>query len=241
VTIDGGGGTVYVVNQGGNSVTMIDAATETVIGAFAVGTGPGRLFEDADRLLVLNANGGNPDTLTVATKQYTVADTEGAGEYYHPAFDHYFHTASQTEIRLLNDGVFDDRWIRTYEYWRVWIAPGPGRVPVCRFFSPTFAPKSSHFYTPYPAECAALQTQGVWQLESDAIFYVALTDASGNCPNGTVPLYRVYNDGAGDAPNHRYTVSRSLRDQMVAAGWSTEGNGVDTIFACLPPVGLPSP
>ena len=38
----------------------------------------------------------------------------------------------------------------------------------------------------------------VWQLETATAYYLELTDASGNCPAGTAPLYRVYNNGMGD-------------------------------------------
>jgi YVTN family beta-propeller protein len=236
VAVDAGGGNVYVVNQGSNSVSLIDAATEAVIGAHPVGVTPSRVFEASDRLLVLNTNGSNPDSLTIATKQNTITGTEIATEFYHAGFNHYFHTADTTETELILDGLFDDNWHRTFEFWRVWTEPGPGRVPVCRFFSPSFAPKSSHFYTPYPVECATLQAGGVWTLESDAVFYLALTDTAGNCGAGTIPLYRTYNNGSSGAPNHRYMVSRAVRDQMVADGWTAEGNGPDVIFACMPTV-----
>ena len=227
-------GDLYVVNQGGNSVTIVDAATDAVIGTLAVGGGPTRVFELGERLYVLNANGSNRDSVTVATKQGTIVGTAIATELYHAGFDHYFHTADETEARLLRDGLFDDDWHRTFEFWRVWSAPGPGRSAVCRFFSASYAPKSSHFYTPYAAECASLQAGGVWQLESTAVFYLMLPDATGACPAGTAPLYRTYNDGKGDAPNHRYTASRALRDQMVLQGWTAEGSGPDTVFACTP-------
>jgi hypothetical protein len=38
----------------------------------------------------------------------------------------------------------------------------------------------------------------------------------------------------GGAPNHRYTPDRSIRDHMITLGWSAEGQGPDTIFACIP-------
>ncbi len=227
-------GDLYVVNQGGNSVTIVDAATHAVIGTLGVGGGPTRVFTLGDRIFVLNANGNNRDSVTVATRQGTIADTAIATEFYHEGFDHYFHTADETEARLLRDGLFGDDWHRTFEFWRVWSAPGPGRAAVCRFFSASYAPKSSHFYTPYPAECASLQAAGVWQIESTAVFYLTLPDSTGACPAGTAPLYRVYNDGMGEAPNHRYTASRALRDQMVLQHCTAEGSGPDTVFACTP-------
>jgi len=54
-----------------------------------------------------------------------------------------------------------------------------------------------------------------------------LPDAAGNCRGGTVPLYRLYNDGKTGAPNHRYTTSLAVRAEMVAQGWIPEGSGND--------------
>ena len=234
VLVDSGTGDAYVVNQGGDSVTIINAATETVIGAFGVGDAPRRIYESGDRLLVLNGNGSNRDSLTISTKQNTIAETEIATEYYHAGFNHYFHTADVIEAELLGDGLFDDNWHRTFEFWRVWTAPGAGRMPVCRLFSATFAPKSSHFYTRIASECAERAAGGVWQLESTAAYYLAATDSLGNCAAGTAPLYRIYNRSMSGAPNHRLTASRTLRDQMVSQGWEAEGDGVDVIYACTP-------
>jgi hypothetical protein len=60
------------------------------------------------------------------------------------------------------------------------------------------------------------------------------TDANGNCPAGTAPLFRVYNNGMGGAPNHRLTGDIITRDLMITLGWSPEGNGPLIIFACTP-------
>jgi hypothetical protein len=105
--------------------------------------------------------------------------------------------------------------------------------PTCRFFSTAFAPKSSHFYTPFPSECALVKTESAWQFESIA-FYIALADGNGLCGPGTIPLYRVYDNGMGGAPNHRYSTSFPILNQMIAAGWSFEGNGNTMVFACVP-------
>jgi len=89
--------------------------------------------------------------------------------------------------------------------------------------------------TPYAGECASLQTGTTWQLESASVYYIALPDlATGNCAAGTSPLYRVYNNGQGGAPNHRYTADRAIRSAMVAQGWIPEGSGPDSVFACTP-------
>src|SRR6185369_12413799 len=64
--------------------------------------------------------------------------------------------------------------------------------------------------------------------------YLQPADASGTSPVDTNPLYRLYNNGMGGAPNHRYTSSRATVDAMHARGWTSEGNGPDITFACLP-------
>jgi YVTN family beta-propeller protein len=236
--VDANGGNVYVVNQGSNSVSILDAGTETVIDSLAVGGAPWRVIDGLDHIFVLNTNGTATDTVTIAAEENTLANTQIATEFYESAFNHYFHTDDEVETRLLIDGIFGDGWHRTFEFFRVWTAPGPGRVPVCRFFSAAFGLLSSHFYTPYAAECLALQTnpalKAVWQLETTALYYLELTDAAGNCPAGTAPLYRVYNNGMGGAPNHRYTADRAVRALMLTLGWVAEGNGPDIIFACTP-------
>jgi YVTN family beta-propeller protein len=237
---DSSGGDVYVVNQGSNSVTVIDPVTNLVTATIPVGGAPWRLTTTRvnDSLLVLNTNGNNtntPDTLTIADLKYTRSGTLIAVEYYHAGFDHYFHSADPVEVGKIDTGLFGNDWNRTYQFWRVWTQPGAGRLPVCRFFSRGFDPKSSHFFTPYAAECEGLKAGTVWQYEG-TVFYVALTDANGNCAAGTTPLYRTFNEMQGGAPNHRYMISRAIRDDMVANGWRAEGNGPDVIFACLPPL-----
>jgi hypothetical protein len=56
----------------------------------------------------------------------------------------------------------------------------------------------------------------------------------GTCPDENRPLYRLYNNGQGGAPNHRYTIDSAIRSDMIAAGWIPEGNGADGVFACVP-------
>jgi YVTN family beta-propeller protein len=234
--VDANGGNIYVVNQGSNSVSILDAGTETVIAALAVGGAPKGAATAVGLLFVVKTNGAAPDSLIVATTEDTLPNTSIATEFYHAIFNHYFHTADEIETDLLLDGVFGDDWHRTFEFWRVWTAPSPGRLPVCRFFSTAFGALSSHFYTPYAAECATLQADPahVWELESPAVYYLALPDDTGTCPAGTVPLYRLYNNGMGGAPNHRYTADRAVRDMMIPLGWTPEGSGPDIVFACIP-------
>jgi len=52
--------------------------------------------------------------------------------------------------------------------------------------------------------------------------------------SGSRPLYRVYNNGITDTPNHRYTTDVALMDGMVAQGWTFEGEVQTKVFACVP-------
>lgn len=159
-----------------------------------------------------------------------------AVEYYYAAWNYYFETAFPDEIAGLDAGAFGGVWKRTGQTFFVWpTANNPFAVPTCRFFTGSFfAPKSSHFYTPNAVECNGLiATSPVWQFESIA-FYIALVDANGFCPAGTMPLYRAYNSGMGGAPNHRYMTSLAILNQMIAAGWVFEGDFLTKVFACVP-------
>lgn len=162
------------------------------------------------------------------------AQTATAVEYYYAAWDYYFVTAFADEIAVLDGGGFGANWKRTGETFIVATQAGAGNGETCRFFSTSFAPKSSHFYTPFAAECASVKTSADWQYEGLA-FYLQPADPSGNCPAGATVLYRLYNNGMGGAPNHRYTTSPATVVHMHALGWVSEGNGVSSAFGCLPP------
>jgi hypothetical protein len=72
-----------------------------------------------------------------------------AVEYYYADWNFYFITAIPNEIAALDGGAFGDVWKRTGQQFNVYAtanAPA-GAVTVSRFFSTTFSPKSSHFYT----------------------------------------------------------------------------------------------
>src|SRR5262249_32961065 len=149
--------------------------------------------------------------------------TSIAVEYYHAAFNHYFTTADPNEIAQLDAGAFEG-WMRTGLAYRVLNMQGNGLVPGCRVFSSAFPPESPHFYTPFSNECAIVRTNPDWQFEG-VVAYLAMPNDDGSCVMG-VPLYRLYNNGMGGAPNHRYTTSLVVRAQMMNAGWMPEGSGI---------------
>jgi len=153
-------------------------------------------------------------------------------EFYNQALDHYFITANPDEIAKLDNGTFVG-WTRTGQSFNVYVNTQVGLVGVCRFFSTSFAPKSSHFYTPDANECGIVQANANWQFEA-VVFYMTKADVNGNCPAGSQPVYRLYNNGQGAAPNHRYTTSLSIRAQMLAQSWIPEGYGAVGVIMCAP-------
>ncbi len=174
----------------------------------------------------------------LATKPYRSPSVVNVVEYRHATFDHYFITPVVTDIALLDARVppFQD-WSRTGFTFNVYVnATAPaGSVAICRFFNDHFAPKSSHFYGPRGGSCdVTLMMFPDWKLEDDKFFNAMLSDMSGGCPAGTIPVYRLFNNGMGGAPNHRFVTSLSERQTMVNQGWKPEGNGIG-VETCVPP------
>ena len=167
----------------------------------------------------------------VFSEEPPVPGSANAVEYYHANFDHYFFTANPDEIAKLDAGVFDG-WARAGRTFNVWGNDVGGTFGVCRFFSTSFGLKSSHFYTPLTDECDKVKTNPDWQYEG-IVAYVDLPAGDGSCVSG-VPLYRLYNDGQGGAPNHRYTTSYAIRGEMIASGWISEGYSQQGVIACIP-------
>lgn len=182
-------------------------------------------------VLLLDAGTGWIDDITLGTLVAAPARTL-AVEYHHAEFGHYFLTAFPDEIAALDSGAHAG-WTRTGQSFAVQTAPADGLSEVCRFFSTRFSPKSSHFYTPDPAECATVKGNADWTFEAVA-FHAQRPTTAGVCPDDRVRLHRLYNQGIGGAPNHRYTTSSSIRVEMIARGWISEGHGSEGVVACLP-------
>jgi hypothetical protein len=154
-----------------------------------------------------------------------------AVEYFHAGFAHHFVTASQEEIHKLDTGVFSG-WGRTGEGFNVYASAANGLAPVCRFYTAAFPPSSSHFYAPRGLGCEGTFQFPHWQFEGD-VFHMRIPDTNGNCPSGTIPVYRLYNNGQSGAPNHRFTTSDQTRMQMLANGYIAEGEGIG-VGMCAP-------
>jgi len=126
-------------------------------------------------------------------------------------------------------GSFQRTGLYFYAYLSPIIAP-PGSRPVCRFYAAGLI--NSHFFTASASECAFVLTHwpGTWFLETPASFYIQVPDVKGNCPDGTLPVYRFFNN-RNDA-NHRYTVDLSVRRAMLNRAWVPEGLGTNAVAFC---------
>jgi hypothetical protein len=152
-------------------------------------------------------------------------------EYFNAGFGHYFMTAQADEIAGLDGGAFGGAFVRTGRQFNALSDPATDTVPVCRFFTTpgTFGAKSSHFYTANPVECDGLKLNPNWIYEK--IAFHTRVPAGGVCAAGTLPVYRMYNDGQTGAPNHRFTTDFATYQQFTTTlGWLPEG-----IAFCAPP------
>ncbi len=153
-------------------------------------------------------------------------------EYYHAGLDHYFVSALAADIDALDSGKFKG-WARTGKSFNAFVTAQPGANPVCRFYLPP-AVGDSHFFSASPDECAEVLAKFPgFTYESAAAMYEFLPDTiTGACPPNAIPVYRAWNQRIDS--NHRYTVERLVRDQMVAKGYVREGYGPEGVAMCAP-------
>jgi alpha-N-acetylglucosaminidase len=191
-------------------------------------------------MFVIAANAGAADRATATFDHWLLVPGAGAVggsgqqiaiEFVHAAFGHHFISADPAEVAKLDTGVFSG-WARTGLAFNVHGKAAAGRASVCRFFTTAFPPTSSHFYAPRGLGCEGALDNGDWQFEGD-VFFTALPDADGHCPGDEQPVYRLYNNGQGGAPNHRFTTDASVRAQMLASGYIAEGTGIG-VGMCSP-------
>ena len=148
-------------------------------------------------------------------------------EYYNATLDHYFVTAFLDEAAALDAGAPVAGWKRTGAAFPGYVGNGAGLATVCRFFGTPGRGVNSHFYTAFPSECAIVKNNADWTFEANA-FYIS-TPPAVQCPAATRPVFRLYNNGLGGQPNHRYTTSWPVVNRMQTQGWVLEG-----VVMCTP-------
>ncbi len=75
-----------------------------------------------------------------------------------------------------------------------------GTVAVCRFFSTSFAPKSSHFYTASPSECTAVKANPDWTFEAEVFFVVTARGATARARPARCPSIACTTTGRARRP-----------------------------------------
>ena len=238
-----GGGYVTIASVASSNATEFALAASNCNGALAALAScqfeliftPSSAGARSATVTVTSNGTGSPQAIAVTGIGTTASASVTAQEFYHVGFDHYFLTAITDEIAKLGNGTFPG-WTATGHAFDVYpLAGAPaGTATVCRFFSTAFAPKSSHFYTPSAPECSMVKSNANWSFEGE-VFNVVTAAADGSCPPATLPVYRLYNNGQGAAPNHRYTTATAIRTQMIAQGWVPEGYGAFGVIMCSPP------
>ncbi|MFO1315549.1 MAG: choice-of-anchor D domain-containing protein [Burkholderiales bacterium] len=235
--------TVSAITSSNSGEFAVSASTCGVVNAgascsFALAFTPSAAGSRSATVTVASTGAGSPQTIAASGNGVTggtpppVGTAALAVEYYHAGFDHYFMTYIQDEITKLDNGTFKG-WTRTGKSFKVYPSAAAGLNAVCRFFSTAFGEKSSHFYTPDAPECGVVKSNPSWMFEAE-VFHIAYPAFDGSCPAATVPVYRVYNNGQGGAPNHRYTTEMDVRNAMLALGWIAEGAGKIGVIMCAP-------
>jgi hypothetical protein len=154
-------------------------------------------------------------------------------EFHHAGLNHYFRTGDAGEAAYLRGnpalGFLDTGG--TFKAHTV-AGRSENAQEVCRFYGSVVPGPNSHFYTADPGECAYLKSlqaatpasQRRWNFEAIA-FAIDLPGANGLCAAGSVPVYRLYNNGfaRGIDSNHRLTTSLALYNQMQGPEWKGEG------------------
>jgi serine protease len=157
-------------------------------------------------------------------------------EYYDTVLDHYFITSSSAEIAQY-DMFGAPRWQRTGHVFYAWADPSfapPFVFPrnVCRFYAGPEHQIDSYYFTADAQECTTVATtgSGVWQLQSNAAFWVEVPQNGGACREGTLPVYRFFNNRR-DA-NYRHTIDLSVRRAMQNRVWVPSGIGANGVSFC---------
>jgi streptogramin lyase len=158
--------------------------------------------------------------------------TVRAVEFYNFALDHYFVTWVPAEIAKLDAGIEIGGWFRTGFTLNTFAESQSGSSPVCRYYIPPGL-GDSHFFGRGTVECNATGQKNPSFVLEDPAFMQMFLPTSGVCPTNTTEVYRVFSNRA-DA-NHRYTIYKALRDQMITKGWLAEGDGPDLVVMCAPP------
>ena len=214
-TIWSGGGSGYAV--------MITSSNQILVGGDIVNTG------GWPQPALFRLKGGEGSVMRAVPEAIAV-------EYVHARFGNYFVTSSSNEIRLLD--MMPDVWRRTGL-----VVPCLGRrlsrssrgLPLLQ--RTIVRAEVLAFLHAVPRRVRDAARGSTWTFEGERFRLRLPEGAPGtrDCPAGSARLYRLYNNGRDGAPNHRYTIDPVVLNQMIASGWTMEGDAQTRVFACIPP------
>jgi hypothetical protein len=156
------------------------------------------------------------DTRTNATREVV--------EYYHAGIDRYFITGIPGEQAAL-DSAPQFGLVRTGMRFSAKDAfvTEDGLSPVCRFYSaPAKGGSNSHFF----AQGDTCLWGRLWtSLQPEGFDFSVVPPVNGVCPvSAPHAVTRLFNNrGATNNGNHRYIVSNTTKQRMLARGWLDEG------------------
>jgi YVTN family beta-propeller protein len=253
VAVNPDGRWLYVSVVDRDAVALIDTANDAIVGSVAVGTAPTGIAIDPAGKRLHVANFGSDDvsvidvfagtliaTVKVGTSPSAVAigpevvatdSTYTVVEFYNVSLDHYFITWMPDEIATLDAAIQIRGWSRTGYGFKTHVDPQAGTSSVCRFYIPPGL-GDSHFFGRGTVECTETAQKYPSFVVEDPSFMQMFLPAAGICPIKTTQVYRIFSNRA-DA-NHRYTIDRAVRNQMVNLGWLAEGDGPDLVVMCAP-------
>ena len=156
-------------------------------------------------------------------------------EYRFAPLDYYFITSRDSEKATLDA---TNGFVRTGAAFLVYTQGPDSLRPITRFYFDRVAlsaTRGSHFYTLLDSELVLLAqlnptdstAPGLAQNEGiDSYAHLPLASGVGGfCAGGLQPVYRLFrgNTRFPDNPNHRFTTSTSIYNDLVSAGWDGEG------------------
>jgi hypothetical protein len=164
-------------------------------------------------------------------KLYNFGPTVQVVEFYNQGLDHYFITWMGNEIALLDAGTTIKGWARTGQSFKAFVTAQASTTNICRIYIIPLR-GDSHFFGRGQQECASTMAAHPDFVLEDSAFMAMFLPAAGNCPQGTVSVFRVFSNRP-DA-NHRYMTDAAIRTLMVGRGWLAEGDGPNLVVMCAP-------
>lgn len=151
-------------------------------------------------------------------------------EYFNRGSKHYFLTADQGEIAMLDSGLAGREWARSGFSFQAFksaeTAPSTA-LPVCRFRGNPGTGPNSHFFGLSTEECAIAHADSGWTFEGTPFYMVKPTWSI--CPDygagkKTVRVWRAYNNGFGqNDANFRLTTNADSYFGMQRHNWAMQG------------------